>query len=415
MQDVLKGILEVLKALFEATGAFLALLPLLLQKLPPKKKSKRRVLRFALTSVIIAVALVCSVRIIKVRMLNIHYVEDVTVSIYAGNPEGNFENYTFSGYLFASPQNLAFDGEVLYLSDIEPRGEKICILNDGLIQEIPVECRVDLMRVKEKDIYILTKPEQRTDGNYSFNLLHMNIHNGAIREMTEQPFLSDTLKAIDAPSMRITDFALSNDGQRLWFIQQDVSHGTFDLMYMTYNPENDCYIHQVLFKELPITAEQYGTLIPNLPRLVIDVKDNIYIIAPKDGVILRIKNGEKECSSFAGIAGERAFLDGSKPKFYEPIALSVSDDYLYVLDSGAIRRINLYGTREGFSETLAGQVLKNGDNPEPVPSESGINVEGRDSVFPVNFYSSMATDSNGHIFLSVNIEERGVVYQITTN
>ena len=138
--------------------------------------------------------------------------------------------------------------------------------------------------------------------------------------------------------------------------------------------------------------------------MAFDEGDTLYLSVPDSGVILRVGKGETEWSYFAGVEGQKNFIDGAVPNFYRPTALAAEGNNLYVLDFDTVRRITVEGKGALFTETLVG-----------VPTEDTNPTvrlgEGSQAVLPASELVGMTLDREGGILLAD--PKNSAVYQIS--
>lgn len=303
----------------------------------------------------------------------LRYEQDAHVSVYAGNGEREQVDGALAQCSFVSPESIAANGGRLYVSD----SGVIRIIEDGKAASMPLEpdfLTADLVRGWDGDIYLLTGPWEADDGSYY----------GFIRiSNTGAEFLYYTEAAWSA----VTDFAFSSDGT-LWFIQQNLGTGMTTLNTLDVDSLESGWV-----MDLPDSAQ----------GMAFDGADNLYLTVPEQGMILRVGKGETSWSYFAGIEGERDFIDGAIPSFYRPTSLAVDGDTLYVLDFDTVRMIAIEGEGARFTETLAG-----------VPTEDTNPVvvlgDGKQAVLPASELATLALDSEGHLLVSD--PKNSVIYEI---
>ena len=190
----------------------------------------------------------------------------------------------------------------------------------------------------------------------------------------------------EAAYSTITDFALSSDGA-LWFIQQNALLGSTSLHRLDPDSGGPAWV-----ADLPESAR----------CMAFDGADNLYISVPERGVILRVGAGETAWTYFAGMEGERNFIDGAIPNFFRPTSLAAEGDALYVLDFDTVRKITIQGAGALFTETLAG-VPTEDTNPQVVLGPGG------EAVLPAGERASLAA-ADGRLLLSD--PKNSVVYEI---
>lgn len=360
---------------------------------------------------------------------------DTEVSFYAG-AEDLSVNLADLHY----PDHIAADGiDVVYVWDSEEIHELRASREEkyGLGSVQPNKSRfiesgdygmgnyaVDALHVRKGELYALTAPwrdySAYPDGehfDYRFTILRVRGGDRALRnaeeagtipsnvtDMMDEPFYAGT----DWAEIRFTDFLLSNDGDTLWIARQDIGNGTVILERILHVADKESFSSENLewFADL-----QYDVTDNNKPRLAMDEKGNLYISAPEDHEILRFNfaKGEDSFKIFAGNEHkEGSHRDGPEPRFVNPTSIAVKGDYLYVYDSGTVRRVSL---RNGTSVTMAGRFLPDGEGDSPFPNRTKPKVSGEEAVLPCGQYPGMTVLDNGTVLLCNR--ENGVIYRIT--
>lgn len=304
----------------------------------------------------------------------LRYAEGPEVSPYAGNGKRDHVDGGLSGASFVSPESMSWENGRLYLSD----SGIIRVLEDGKAGTLlldPDYLTADIVRSRGENLYVLTGPWEAENGSwYGF----LRIGEGG----------AEVLYYTEAAYSMITDFAFSSDGT-LWFIQQNMLLDSTSLNRL--DPETG---EPAWVMDLPESAR----------CAVFDMADNLYISVPEQGVILRVGAGEKTWTYFAGVDGQRNFIDGAIPNFYRPTSMAMEGDALYVLDFDAVRKITVEGAGALFTETLAG-VPTADTNPKTVLGPGG------EAVLPASERAAL-TLMDGRLLLSD--PKNSVVYQIAS-
>lgn len=138
--------------------------------------------------------------------------------------------------------------------------------------------------------------------------------------------------------------------------------------------------------------------------MVFDEEDNLYISVPEQGIILRVAQGEDTWSYFAGVEGERNFIDGAIANFYQPTSLALDGDSLYVLDFDTVRRVTIDSSTAVKTETVAGI---------PVPDTTpDVKLgKGNQCILPASELASIAINEDGQLMLTD--PKNSVIYEIT--
>ena len=122
-------------------------------------------------------------------------------------------------------------------------------------------------------------------------------------------------------------------------------------------------------------------------------------------MIQKYDSNTKAIKYFAGVDGQRHFIDGSVPLLYEPIKLYYSEGNLYVLDFNVIRKITIENGIATIMETIAGEVSTE-TNPSTLPGKA-------DSVvFAHSNQSDFIVEENTILFTD---PKKSVVWQIDFN
>jgi hypothetical protein len=269
------------------------------------------------------------------------------VRVFAGNgiPGENDED-DFLRASFVSPGSIAADSEgTFYVA--EPN----CIRRlsaSGRMDTIAFDAAYlapDLIRCNDLDLYVLTKKwESHEDGKEYCAIARIS------GEKLETVYYSQ------ADDTDIVDFLISEGS--LYLLEQSYFQFSVNLKKIDL-ASGDVEIVDS-FDDGVRSMALYG--------------DSLFLANPAKGVIQSYNMPLKKLSFFAGIEDEKGFIDGTAPRFYEPLKLAVDKDRLYVLDFNIIRRIEIVEGAPGITETVAGAV-KNDLNPKV---EDG---EGKDAVF----------------------------------
>ena len=294
--------------------------------------------------------------------VSLRYVEGIEVSVYAGNGERDFVDGSLSTCSFVSPESMSADGDRLYISD----SGVIRILENGEVSSLYLEpgfLTADRVRSWDGDLYVLTGPWETDDDTYY----------GFIR-ITDAG--AEFLFYTEAAWSIIPDFAFSSDGT-LWFIWQNLGDGTTSLNKLDVQTQE---------------VDRIADLPDGTSSMVFDEADNIYFAVPEKGIILRLGQGDTEWTYFAGVEGERNFIDGEVANFYCPTSLAIENNSLYVLDFDTVRRVVIEGAGARYVETLAGLPVED-TNPEIVLGK------GCDVVLGASELATLTINSDGKILL----------------
>ncbi len=295
------------------------------------------------------------------------------VAVYAGNGEREFIDGTLKDCSMISPERITADGSSFYFCD----SGILRVLEDGEIYSVylgPGYLTTQIVWSYGPAFYILTGPWEEEDGAY-YGILEVTDDGAGFIFYTE------------APMSIISDIAFSSDGL-LWFIQQNLGTGITALAHL--NVET---LEQEWVMDLPDGAHS----------MVFDEEDNLYISVPEEGIILRIASGEDTWSYFAGVKGERNFIDGAIANFYRPSSLAFDGDSLYVLDFDTVRRIFIEGSTAVKTETVAG-------TPVPDTTPDVKLGKGNQCILPASELASIAVNEDGQLLLTD--PKNSVIYEI---
>lgn len=304
----------------------------------------------------------------------LRYPEGTEVSLYAGDGQREIIDGPLEECSFISPEDMSVDGDTLYIVD----SGVIRIVENGEISSLYLEpdyLTASLVRGWKNDLYVLTGPWIDEDEVSYYGILRISDDGAEFLYYTEAAWST------------ISDMAFSSDGT-LWFIQQNMGTGATTLNRLDMESLEAAWV-----MDLPDNAR----------KMTFDKNDTLYMSAPEEGTIIRVGHSEEKWTYFAGVAGERNFIDGAIPNFYRPTSLAVKDNALYVLDFDTVRKITIEGEGALFTETLAG-VPTADTNPE-------IQIGGGGQmVFPASELAILSADGNGELLLSV--PKSSVIYQI---
>ena len=339
----------------------------------------------------------------------LRYVEGVEVSLYE-LPDGY------------APESMALKGKLLYFT----QDGGLFYLRDGTVNQIPLPdgWEADKVRVwEDEEAYVLTRPKLE-DGAYYYTILRVRADSYVEDDLLSVHFLAGE----ENVSANITDFAVPPSGDFLWYITRDRNAMSPDktdylLGLCPYNRESGCY--EVDEEAIVPALFEFRVSDKNEPRMVFDEAGNLYITAPEDAFVKVFMNNGRKLEIFAGTTiDEPSDNDGNDPSdngsvigvpgrndyaevlFQYPTALTTDNQYLYILDSGTVRRIPLDGVPEEGIETLAGNITENART-----VSAGTFVNGKDALLVTDNASDLIINADGNLLLSA--PEDGVVYQIS--
>ena len=324
---------------------------------------------------------VIDVRVVEpmggVTEISQRYLLGRSVSVFAGSfgrdsfrTDGNIAEMDFF-----SPESIsaAPDGS-LYFTDagvirrIQGGMSETLRMPDGLFF-----LTADMVRHSGEGLFFLTAPW--------IDLYEREVF--AIARMDENDVLF--LKVFDARHAAVEDFAFM--GGRLYFIERNAGLGAVFLRSL--NPDGTGDI-RTLYR------------LPEGSTSLAASGSALYIGNTALGSIQVFMDGELR--NFAGLAGDRAFIDGASPKFYSPQRLEYFEGGLYVWDFNSLRRIPAKGFAAGEAMSIAGRAYP---AYEAVPQRERFNAE--DIVLPHGRLMDFAVTQGG-IFITDH--KRGVLWRV---
>lgn len=297
------------------------------------------------------------------------------VSIFAGSLSGQESiDGSLTAMDFFSPESIAATADgTLYITDAgivrRLRGSSI-----ETITLSPHYISAARIRSHDNSIYILTDPWQEDDG-YFYAIARIDVNGN-----------TDKLITLDAERTAVEDFIFSQDGT-LYFIERNAGLDTV-------------FLHSLTRGGTYLTA---AVLPAGSSSLAKSEDDILYIGNAESGVIYVYY--QEELRYFAGIEGERGFIDGFSARLYFPQRLQYNDGHLYVWDFNTLRRIEAFGPVAGDTITLAGMA-----NPEYAHEPSDISVAAEDIVLPHGRMMDFIVTADGILLTD---HKRGVVWLIT--
>jgi len=296
------------------------------------------------------------------------------VSLLTGTQERIRADGPLSASNFISPESitLADDGTVF----IADAGE-IRIISGELVStlDIPIDyIKASMVKSFKNELYILSEPWQDGDRFYY-----------AIVRIKGDDV--ETLYIADARYTAIEDYDFCDDGL-MYFIDRNEGLGNIYLKTLDINNVEN-------IKTLSVLPSGSASL-------AIDNNGYVFIGNKELGVIYIYRNTELEY--FSGIEGERAFIDGSSPRFYSPQRLEYSKGYLYVWDFNTLRRIELERGIAGECITIVGTA-----SPYFEPDINDSLIAAEDVILPFGSLMDFAITDRGILLID---HKRGVIWEI---
>ena len=309
---------------------------------------------------------------------------------------------------FISPESISAAGDdVVYLTD----SGALRKITEGRVEtiELPISyLSAAMVRCNGNDVYILTDPWQEGD-KYYYALVRLgfglkadlepdlehgrNSNSNADLNLNSdydlEPGRGMVLEAVyitDAVYSKIEDFDF--DDGLLYFIDRNEGlGGTFLKTLDLYDVED---------------IKTLCRLPDGASALSVSEDGSVYIGNSETGVILIYRDDTLEF--FAGLEGERAFIDGSSPRFYSPQRLEYRDNYLYIFDFNTIRRIEAANGVAGECITLAGVA-----SPTFVTELDTTTTAAEDAVLPYGKLMDFAVTRDGVLLTD---HKHGVVWRV---
>lgn len=296
-----------------------------------------------------------------------------TVTLYAGTAERERTDGPLETADFFSPESItASDDGTVYLSDAGVV-RKITGSEIKTIEISPQFITAAIVRSYDNDLYVLSNPWQDGDA-YRYAIARIN---GGEAE---------ALYIADARYTAVEDFKFYKDN--LYFIDRNEGLGAIHLKTIN--------LYDV---------EEITTLckLPSGAGSVAIADDGVVYIGNKDAGTIYVYR-ENRLESFAGIEGERAFIDGFSPRFYSPQKLEHAGGYLIVWDFNTLRRIEAKNGIAGECVTLAGMA-----SPDFKMQDYENRSAAEDSILTYGALTDFALTENAFLLTD---HKRGVVWKI---
>ncbi|MDR2713024.1 MAG: protein kinase [Clostridiales bacterium] len=247
------------------------------------------------------------------------------VQPFAGTLEREHRDGRLSGAEFVSPESIArAEDGTIYIAD---SGILRKIKNDRVETIIlePNYLTPKIVRCYQNEVFVLTHEWEDDDGAY-YNIIRLGEGE------------AESLYLADGYYTAVEDFDISPGGL-IYFLDRNIA------------------VDKLFLRTLTISDSASKNTICELPEgisaLTLDDNGAVYLADQKAGVIQVWQEGR--LSYFAGIGGEKAFIDGAAPLFYMPQKIKWADDALYVWDFNVLRRITVKAGVALECITLAGE------------------------------------------------------------
>ena len=253
------------------------------------------------------------------------------VSVFGGTLDRDYIDGNLSGGAeFVSPDSIdtAEDGTV-YIAD-SGYLRKITADEVFSIDIEPFYMKPVIVRCYKNSVYILTNEWEEPDGSYRYGIVKIQDDGSA-----------ENIYITDAAFSAIEDFAFSAEDNLLYFIERSAGLDSVYLKVIDLDNLNDIKT---------VTALDEGTV-----SLADGGEGRIYLTNAQNGVIQYYDRDEEKLVYFAGITGEKAFINGNAPLFYMPQRIKYADNALYVWDFNVLRKITIQNGVLEHCITLAGE------------------------------------------------------------
>ena len=289
------------------------------------------------------------------------FLENVQVSLYAGNGADDVNEETSVGLLdarFSGVGSLSVSDDTLYLADYG----KLCVLENGtaILSDAQGGYSVQIVHCHDDSVYFLTdiSPDSgETSGDSPLYLSFVRIRDGEVSLLYqyETAIFDGRLMA------SFSDFAVASNGD-IWFLEQNYALDYTILNRLPYDSATDSYgLQEAYFPVQEFDIQQTAQ-----SRMAFDEADNLYISLPEKGQILRVDRktirSQEPGGNYTVFAGRERTgdsmlkpIDGAAPTFCYPTSLAYLDGYLYVMDFDMVRRIAIRDGQASHCVTFAGK------------------------------------------------------------
>ena len=302
------------------------------------------------------------------------------ISLYAGTMHRERIDGNLSEVEFVGPGSLDITtGGAIYLADA---GILRRIYN-GSVETITINppfLAPSQVRAYGEDVFILTDPWY-DEGGFYYGIIRL------AGDYAEGFFLGD------AQHTAIRDFEVQNG--LIYFIEWNAGLEMAFLRTINVNDAGDIYT----IIEVP----------ENTSAMAIDTSSSelrVYLADSERGVLMVYENGE--ISYLAGVLGERAFIDGPAPLFYQPQRLRYIEGSLYVWDFNVLREVRLQDGLLLYSLSIAGNVSPVYDMQVDEAARQAERV-----ILPYSQLMDFVVLNNGTGYeILVTDPKRGVIWQV---
>ncbi|MCL2616208.1 MAG: serine/threonine-protein kinase [Defluviitaleaceae bacterium] len=297
-----------------------------------------------------------------------------TVSLFAGSDYRERIDGSLGTAEFVSPESIDVTaGGCIYIAD----SGVLRRISGGTVETIgiePAHLRPHILRAYGNDLYILTDVWE-DDYGLSSGIIRLS-PDGTSSNM-------EGFHLVDATISTIRDMAVSEG--LIYFIERNEWIGATYLR--TIDTNNPTSIHTLA--ELPESTSALAL-----------GGGNVFLADAETGALMLYTNGQVQ--NLAGVSGERHFIDGSAPLFYQPSRIRYQDNALYIWDFNTLRKIMLEGGNAREAVSVAGIA-------SPTYSMAFAENEAAESI--VLPYSRLADFVPFDAGILITDPKRGVIWQ----
>jgi len=251
------------------------------------------------------------------------------VFLFAGTTHRERIDGNLASVEFVGPESMdVADNGAIYLTDAGIL-RRIYNGTSETIRINPPHLMPRMVRTYGNDVFILTDAWYE-DGGFFYGLLRLSSDGTSGMEGF---FLGD------AQHTDIRDFTVENG--LIYLVEWNAGEGITYLRTINVNNAGDI---------------RTLTAIPDGISALAIGNDTVFLADSEQGALLAYDKRQGNINRLAGAAGERAFIDGAAPLFYQPSRLRYLDNVLYVWDFNVLRKIRLEDGMALEAISLAGAV-----------------------------------------------------------
>ena len=258
------------------------------------------------------------------------YMSGGVISVFAGTTERERVDGALAAAEFVGPGSLDITANgAMYFAD----SGVLRRLHNGQVETIEINppfLTPNIVRAYGDDIFVLTNAWQ-DEGDFFYGIIRINDPDG-VNTGAEGIFLGDAINT------DVRDFFV-HDGL-IYFIEFNAGVG------------------RVYLRTLNANGAEFAETLAELPSGVSAMalgEGRIFLADREQGIILAYemagKNSE-DLRHIAGAAGERAFIDGAAPLFYQPSRLRYVGGELFVWDFNVLRKLTISEESGAVTEAI---------------------------------------------------------------